>query len=90
MKEIIDLINRRVYVQITYERGNWYYVLYQLPSTKDIEFANSGECQDGDLWLDSNLINTDWYDQGFGSYEEALTRGLAKGEEMAAFIEASS
>jgi hypothetical protein len=66
----------KIHVQIVYERGFWKYVLHKLPSDKDIEFANSGECQDGDLWLDAEIVNNEWYLQESTSYEDALEKGL--------------
>ena len=65
-----------IHVQIVYERGFWKYVLHKLPSYKNIEFVNSGECQDGDLWLDAEIVNNEWYLQKSTSYEDALKKGL--------------
>lgn len=65
-----------IQVQTAYEKGFWCYILYQLPSTEDIKFAASGECQDGDLWLDADMVNKEWYLQEQKSYEEALENGL--------------
>lgn len=66
----------KIDIRIVYERVFWHYVLYKLPSEKDIKFANSKEHQDGDLWLDSEMLNNEWYLQEYNSYEEALEIGL--------------
>lgn len=68
----------RVFVEPVYERGDWCYVLKTLPTDEDI--ANSGECEDGDLWLDSDTINaSEWFLQEYKSFEEALEEGLKAG-----------
>ena len=72
--EFIEL--HKIYISVIYERGNWYYVLYQLPSDEDIKFAESGKCQDGDLWLDSQQLTTTENQDGFSSYSEALKEGI--------------
>ena len=72
----LELIDKKIYVQVQYERGWWCYIIHQLPSEEDIKFAASGECQDGDLWLDSNLMTPDWYLQEHKSFLEALENGI--------------
>lgn len=70
------LRDKKIHIDVVYERGVWCYILHQLPSEEDIKFAASGECEDGDLWLLSNTINSDWYTMEYKSYEEALEAGL--------------
>ena len=82
MDEIQKIIKQGIYIDIRYESGIWYYILQELPSEKDIAFANSGECQDGDLWLNANVINENWYEQNFQSYENALCEGVQKAKEI--------
>lgn len=64
------------FLQIYYERGKWYCFVHELPSLEDIKFAESGECEDGDLWLDSNVVNQSyaWKDE-YNSYSEAVEAG---------------
>jgi len=63
-------------IEITQENGYWCYIIKTLPSDEDRLFATSGLCQDGDLWLRSEIINPSWYTQEFESYEKALEEGL--------------
>lgn len=75
--QLLDLIGKKIYVNVVYEHGGWYYILHQLPSIEDIKFSESGECQDGDMWLDSSIINSDWFSgEGYKSYPEALENGI--------------
>lgn len=76
IKKQLELIDRKILVQIVYESGFWCYVLHRLPSEEDIKFAESGECQDGDLWKRSEQLNNDWYMQEQESFLEALTNGI--------------
>jgi hypothetical protein len=72
----IELIEKKIFVQVVYERGFWCYILHRLPSDEDVKFAASSECQDRDLWLDANMINTEWYLQEQKSFLEALENGI--------------
>lgn len=72
----LELIEKKIFVQVVYGRGFWCYILHRLPSDKDVAFAASGECQDGDLWLDADMINTEWYLQEQKSFLEALENGI--------------
>jgi hypothetical protein len=76
VKKQLELIEKKIFVQIVYERGFWCYILHRLPSDEDVKFAASGECQDGDLWLDADMINTEWYLQEQKSFLEALENGV--------------
>lgn len=67
---------KRLFIDIRYERGNWMYLIHQLPSESDIKFATESDCQDKDLWLDSELINKDWFNQENKTYEKALGEAL--------------
>ncbi len=77
-QQLIDWLreNHKIHLQIVYESGNWCFIIYKLPSIKDLKFAESGKCEDGDLWKDSHLINTDWFHQENDSYYSALDAGL--------------
>ncbi len=66
----------KLHIDIVYERGDWHYRINQLPSEKDILFAHSGECEDGDLWLDASLMTLDWHSHEFKNYCEAYNQAL--------------
>ena len=69
--------NKRSQVNPVYQSGKWAYMIEKLPSDKDIAFAASGECQDGDLWLKSEVTSpNDWWKEEFDTYEAALEAGL--------------
>ncbi len=70
-----DLVALGFYIRVDYERGQWYYIIQKLPTEKDVEFVNSGECQDGDLWLDADTVFNS-FPKGYKTHEEALTFGL--------------
>jgi len=72
----LELIEKKIFVQIIHENGDWCYALYQLPSDNDIAFAESGECQDGELWKNSELLNSEWYLQEQKSFLQALANGI--------------
>ena len=86
MEELIqkqlELIDKKIYVQVQYQRGWWCYIMHQLPLEEDVNFAESKECQDGDLWLDSYIINTEWYLQGYKSFLEALKNGINEAQNL--------
>ncbi len=63
-------------IQIESENGVWCYIVKTLPSKQDRDFADSKVCEDGDLWLRSEIMNLDWYSQEYMSYECALEAGL--------------
>lgn len=54
----------------------WYYVITQLPTKEDIDFANSGICEDGDLWLRGERINNNSIFGEYKSSEEAYNAGI--------------
>lgn len=81
--QFLKLLEATVFVHVMYESGEWYYLIYILPDDKDKAFAASGECQDGDLWLRSELVNEDWHKQEYKSYSDALIAGLDHGYEVA-------
>jgi hypothetical protein len=72
----LELIEKKILVQVIHENGYWCYALYQLPSDNDIAFAESGECQDGELWKNSDLLNSEWFLQEQKSFLEALANGI--------------
>jgi len=72
----IELIDKKIYVQVVYEKGFWCYILNSLPTEEDVKFAARGECQDSDLWLCSEIINTDWFEQEYKSFLEAMENGI--------------
>jgi hypothetical protein len=76
IKQQIELIEQNIFVQITYENGFWCYLIFKLPTKEDIEFAESSECQDGDLWKRADLMNQSWFMQEQKSFQEALINGI--------------
>lgn len=78
IKQQLELIDQKIFVQIVYESGFWCYVLHRLPRKEDIKFAESGECQDGDLWKRAEQLNNDWYMQEQKSFLEALNNGIKR------------
>lgn len=76
IKKQLKLIDKEIFVQIVYESGFWCYILHKLPNKESIEFADSGECPDGDLWKSSDQLNNDWMGQEYKSFLEALANGI--------------
>jgi hypothetical protein len=81
LHEVLSLIAQRIFVQVSYEDGRWYYILHQLPSEDDLKFAQESSCEDRDLWARSEILNEDWYlGDGYDSYIAALQHGVGAGK----------
>jgi hypothetical protein len=58
-------------------RPYWQYILYKLASEEDIQkYANGEFGQDGDLMIEPEMLNEDWFYNEYDTYEEALEQGL--------------
>lgn len=78
----LALIENKILVEAKYGDDNtWYYDIISLPSDEDVVFALSGECQDGNLWLHSNVFISGWEEHSFSSYIEAFRAGIEYAEE---------
>lgn len=66
------------YVYVLPEKNEWYYTVLKMSSEDAIAFAKSGECQDGDLWLNEEQIMTNITEEGASTPKEALEIGLQK------------
>lgn len=66
----------KISINIFYERGNWYYILFKLPNSEDILKSKDESNQDADLYLDDERITDEWFTQENKSYEKALEIGL--------------
>ncbi|WPZ08797.1 hypothetical protein [Roseivirga spongicola] len=76
IKDQIDLIEKSIFVQPVYETGNWCFIIHILPSQEDVSFAKNSEYENKDLWLKSEVLNTDWYLQEYESFTQALSEGI--------------
>jgi hypothetical protein len=69
------LKNFNIWLSVDYDRF-WYYVITELPNKEDIEFANSGLCQDGVLWVKGERVNPNSIFEEYKSSEEAYNAGI--------------
>jgi hypothetical protein len=73
INEIIEKYN--IFIEVVEINNLFYYKLKQLASKEDREILESGECEDSDMYLESHIINSDWEEISYNTYQEALTEG---------------
>lgn len=62
----------------------WHYMLYELPDDSKRALYTQGG-QDCDIWLESNLVNVDWFTEDFASYREAMDAGIVSAHKLVEF-----
>lgn len=79
-RQLSLLNNNRIYVQPTYLGGFWFFEVFFLPSDKDFDFANNGNCQDRDSWISGSTGNRDMFEDEFDCFMSALSEGVKYAE----------